>query len=800
MNITAKILPTKLRVLPVLAALLVAFTSQTLSTRAALPGTSVDLNVLVIAAQADDYSLAPIREALDFAGTPYHVHVATENPGSLISDTLRSGTRGFYQGVILSSASLAYTPDGGTTWMSALTPAEWAVLQQYEVDFGARRLNWYAYPGPEQGFNWPTASFDTTGNTLFGKWTAEGAANFPYLNAQNDYPIQNVWVYLATPLDADTQVWMSDASGNALLALKTFADGREILTKTFDSATWQLNSSVLYHGLVSWVSGGLFPGQRHTYLTAQIDDVFLADDIYTGGEYRQNSNDWHATIAWQQGFNQRVSGTYFRYDMAFNGLGTEPGQYSPDDLTPFAAATESVFKWISHTWSHPYLDQIKYNAALPEIVQNNQKAVELGLTTYSIKNMVTPNITGLDNPEFLNAAYDSGIRYLVTDTSIPSHRAPSANTGIPNPHVPGILMIPRHANNLFYNVSTPAQWMAEYNDIYRGYWGRDLSYPEILDDQSDLLLRALLKGDVSPQMFHQPNLRAYNAAGNTLLGDLLDAVADKYEYYYNFPFLSPTQDELGETVQWRMDYNNSGVQVTRNADGSITVSVQSATVVPVTGMKTAGAEFYAGQWITYVTLSAGEAKTFTPDGQGGYTTGAPVNNPPSVSGTSAVTDAATAVNITLNGSDPDGDAILFAITTAPTLGTLSGAVPNLVYTPNGTSGTDTFSYTVTDGEYTVTGTATVTVSAIVANQAPIAVDSSASVKRGRTVTLKLQASDPDNDPLTYTILTAPKLGKLSGTAPNLKYKAGRKTGTDTITFSVSDGKSTATATVTVTVR
>lgn len=605
-----------LHALPAIATLFFALTVQ--PTRAALPGTAVDLSILVVTAQTNDYSLESIREALEFIGTPYHVHVATENPGSLISDTLRSGTRGFYQGVILTSDSLAYTPDGGNTWLSALTPAEWARLEQYEIDFGARRLNWYANPGPNQGLNWPTGAIDTTGNPIDAQWSAEGAGNFAYLNTRNTYPIENVWVYLSTPLDANTQVWLSDNNGNALLAQKTFPNGRELLTKTFDSATWQMNSSVLYHGLINWVTKGLFVGDRHTYVMAQIDDVFLADDIYTGGEYRQDANDWQAVINWQNTFRQRLSGANFRFDMAFNGSGTE-GQYNPDDLTPLAQATEAEFKWISHTWSHPYLTQMTYAQSMPEIVQNNQKAVELGLTTYSVKNMVTPNITGLENPAFLNAAYDAGIRYLVTDTSIPAHRAPSPNAGIPNWYVPGILMIPRHANNLFYNVSTPAQWEAEYNFLFGSYWGRDLTYAEILEEQSDLLLRPLLKGDVSPQMFHQPNLRDYDGTGSTLLGDLLTRVADKYEYYYNFPFVSPTQDKLGETVQARMDYNNSGVLATRNGDNSLTVTVTTAATIPVTGLKTPSAEFYAGQWITHLNLSAGEVVTLIPDGNGGYT-------------------------------------------------------------------------------------------------------------------------------------------------------------------------------------
>ena len=123
-------------------------------------------------------------------------------------------------------------------------------------------------------------------------------------------------------------------------------------------------------------------------------------------------------------------------------------------------------------------------------------------------------------------------------------------------------------------------------------------------------------------MFHQPNLRNYDGAGSTLLGDLLTAVANKYESLYNFPALSPTMNNLGMRCQERMTYNASGVTATLNPGNTVTLTVQNAAKIPVTGLKNGGvvsytgttapvisAETYAGQTITYLTLAAGQSVT-----------------------------------------------------------------------------------------------------------------------------------------------------------------------------------------------
>ncbi|MEY4198443.1 MAG: hypothetical protein RLZZ265_183, partial [Verrucomicrobiota bacterium] len=101
-------------VLTVLVALLATFGRPA---SAAVAGASTDLAVLVVSATTNDAALPAIRQALDFLGTPYTVHVASAQPGTLTADRLASGTRGFYSSVMLTDAALAYSPDG-TTWTS----------------------------------------------------------------------------------------------------------------------------------------------------------------------------------------------------------------------------------------------------------------------------------------------------------------------------------------------------------------------------------------------------------------------------------------------------------------------------------------------------------------------------------------------------------------------------------------------------------------------------------------------------------------------------------------------------------
>ncbi|MBW7882604.1 MAG: tandem-95 repeat protein [Caldilineaceae bacterium] len=156
-----------------------------------------------------------------------------------------------------------------------------------------------------------------------------------------------------------------------------------------------------------------------------------------------------------------------------------------------------------------------------------------------------------------------------------------------------------------------------------------------------------------------------------------------------------------------------------------------------------------------------------------------------------------------NDTDVDGDALTVTGYTQPANGTVvQNADGSLTYTPNANfNGTDSYTYTISDGNGgTDTATVTITVSGV--NDAPDAVNDSASVNEDQPVTIPVLNNDvdPDGDPLTVTDVSDPANGSAvinpDGTVtytPDPDF-----CGTDTFTYTISDGNGgTDTATVTV---
>ena len=178
----------------------------------------------------------------------------------------------------------------------------------------------------------------------------------------------------------------------------------------------------------------------------------------------------------------------------------------------------------------------------------------------------------------------------------------------------------------------------------------------------------------------------------------------------------------------------------------------------------------------------------------------PVNDAPVADSQTVAVKENTSKTITLSASDVEGDSLTYSVQSGPTSGTLSGTVPNLIYTPNfGFNGTDSFTFLVNDGTDD-SDLATVTIN--VANNIPPAADSqTVSVDEDDALAITLTGSDADGDPITYAIVDGPLSGTLSGAVPNLTYTPDANFyGTDSFTFRVNDGTDdSALATVTISV-
>jgi uncharacterized repeat protein (TIGR01451 family) len=76
-----------------------------------------------------------------------------------------------------------------------------------------------------------------------------------------------------------------------------------------------------------------------------------------------------------------------------------------------------------------------------------------------------------------------------------------------------------------------------------------------------------------------------------------------------------------------------------------------------------------------------------------------------------------------------------------------------------------------------------------ANRPPVARDVEVETRVGKEVETRLRAMDPDGDPLEYIVVTPPRHGQLTGTAPNLLYRPEPGfEGEDRFTYKAFDGR------------
>ena len=188
---------------------------------------------------------------------------------------LADGDHGKYQAIFLDLGDLS---DNGA---SAFTSDEWTTLSSYEARFGVRRVALYTYPTTAYGLvagarrHQPGDESDPGPLHRRGRGGVRGDEL-----RQPGHHRHGLGVSRARGRRADGAAARPTTRATSTRRPPRYPDGREALALTFAQAPYAFHTLQLGYGLVSWATRGLFVGERHAYLCAQIDDLFLASVIY----------------------------------------------------------------------------------------------------------------------------------------------------------------------------------------------------------------------------------------------------------------------------------------------------------------------------------------------------------------------------------------------------------------------------------------------------------------------------------------------------------------------------------------
>ncbi|MFD4905129.1 type IV pilus biogenesis protein PilM [Kitasatospora purpeofusca] len=665
------------RVAACAAAVLLAGGLQSSLAHGATTTPRIDLTVLVISDGGP--ATAAIAAELKSQGTPYKL-VDLNDAGrpvidtAFLSDTLNGQPRGKYQGIVLPN-------DNPFTAGSA----EMAAIAAYEAAFGVRQVDAYTYARPDVGLNWAVnPGYMGTLDGFQGQVTTSGlGGSFGYLKGtipfeDNDPAISESYGYLSTPrtdLPAGSsftplvEVPIPGSTAKGSLVGEYAHDGRKELVVTFVYNQYQQQYRLLARGIVDWITQGVHLGYDRNYFAAHVDDVFLADDRWdtvlkcTPGDVTcppgtpETANPIRMTVPDAQFAKQWQLDHNFTMDMVFNGGGSEDWkadhETTTDPVVDQMIADQTSYRWVNHTYTHPYLGCLQDVSVVPWKCTKNAAGstvwVDQATITAQIKNnldwatargltldkseLVTGEHSGLltapqetsDNPYLAPSLAANGVKWTASDASRePAQRAVGA-----------ALTVPRYPMNVFYNAATAKEETDEYNWIYtsaaNGGSGvcennaNSTCLPTPLDVntgyqsyivplEARIDLGHVLNNDPRPHFIHQSNL-----SEDRIVYPVLEKVLSTYRSLHadNTPVVNLAQKDLGLEFQRRAAWSSavSNGQVTGYRVGNaVRVSAPSGVQVQAT-MPTGTVQQLAIGTAAFGTAYAGSLSGWVKPGQ-----------------------------------------------------------------------------------------------------------------------------------------------------------------------------------------
>ncbi|MCK8680810.1 hypothetical protein [Streptomyces lichenis] len=614
-----------------------------LASAAAAEAVRVDLRVLVVSDGGP--ATAAIAAELAGAGTPYTlVDLTRPNrpviDAAFLADTVDGRPRAKYQAVVLPNDEPF--PAGS---------AEMAALVAYEKAYGVPQVDAYTYARPQNGLDYPVyGGYLGSVDGVRAEVTAAGRSGpFGYLDGavpfeDNSPTVSESYAFLSKPATgADFTTYVEapipGRTGRGVLVGEYRHDGRRELVVTFAYNQHQQQFRLLARGIVDWMTQSVRLGTSRNHFAVHVDDVFAADDRWdstlnctpgdvdcapgtgTPNPIRMTPDD----VAYATDWSRRRG---FTLDMAFNGGGSVEHREENGGADPTAdrlVADRETYRWINHTYDHPYLGCEQDVSTVPwtcavgpdgttkwvsraeldhQIADNQRWAEQAGLTVRAGE-LVTGEHSGLrllpqqpeDNPQLAPSLTAHVVSWLGADNSRDPGQRP----------VGSALTVARHPINIFYNAGRVAEQVDEYNWIYtsRAQGGSGLceNLPgttcldapldpatgytgHIVPLETRTALGHVLSGDPKPHFVHQSNL-----AEDRIGYPVLDGVLDAYQGLFadstplvNLP-MSAIGAELRDRAAWDAALAADRVTAYRIGD---TVTVSAPEGVPVAATLPAG--------------------------------------------------------------------------------------------------------------------------------------------------------------------------------------------------------------------
>ncbi len=234
------------------------------------------------------------------------------------------------------------------------------------------------------------------------------------------------------------------------------------------------------------------------------------------------------------------------------------------------------------------------------------------------------------NPNLIPAFTGVGIKYFGSDASKP----------YPNPNIAGSTTavypagssftdgpaqsIPRYPTNIYYNASTEAEAVDEYNTVYTPTSSggkcvasstntcetKPANFAEIVNSVDTNMFQHVMGNDPRPHYFHQPNIMGTpppgppttgtppateKTVGDGLFYSVLNPLLEQYNKYFTSPIEQPTMAQIGQILAEQQTWSAANTsQVTGYIEGNqVTVNNSGSAAVnaPFTGVTGIGSAY-----------------------------------------------------------------------------------------------------------------------------------------------------------------------------------------------------------------